>query len=133
MTPSQSRVLVEQLRLIYASMTASVLPMFPAVLLLVWTLGTPSNRDGLLAWAVFVSMTNLYSLFDARRCLARELSEQQATLLKRRLIISVGQDAERANLAKSRFLAAASHDLRQPIHTQGLFLDVLARTPLNAQ
>ena len=114
-------------------MTASVLPMFPAVLLLVWTLGTPSNRDGLLAWAVFVSMTNLYSLFDARRCLARGLSEQQATLLKRRLIISVGQDAGRANLAKSRFLAAASHDLRQPIHTQGLFLDVLARTPLNAQ
>jgi signal transduction histidine kinase/CheY-like chemotaxis protein len=36
--------------------------------------------------------------------------------------------AERANLAKSKFLAAASHDLRQPIHAQGLFLEVLSHT-----
>ena len=42
-------------------------------------------------------------------------------------------EAEHANTAKSKFLAAASHDLRQPIHAQGLFLDVLSRTPLNAQ
>jgi nitrate/nitrite-specific signal transduction histidine kinase len=27
-----------------------------------------------------------------------------------------------ANLAKSRFLAAASHDLRQPLHALGLFI-----------
>nr|WP_315214185.1 hybrid sensor histidine kinase/response regulator [uncultured Duganella sp.] len=40
--------------------------------------------------------------------------------------------AEQANRAKSRFLAAASHDLRQPIHAQGLFLEVLARSPLSA-
>lgn len=41
-------------------------------------------------------------------------------------------EAERANMAKMRFLAAASHDLRQPIHAQGLFLDVLSRTELDA-
>ena len=28
---------------------------------------------------------------------------------------------ELANLTKSRFLAAASHDLRQPLHALGLF------------
>ena len=39
--------------------------------------------------------------------------------------------AEEANIAKSRFLAAASHDLRQPIHALGLFLGVLARSRLN--
>ena len=33
--------------------------------------------------------------------------------------------AEEANLAKSRFLAAASHDLRQPLHAQGLFIEAL--------
>lgn len=41
------------------------------------------------------------------------------------------QQAEQANAAKSRFLAGASHDLRQPIHAQGLFLEVLANTPLD--
>ena len=38
--------------------------------------------------------------------------------------------AEESNLAKSKFLAAASHDLRQPIHAQGLFLNVLERSAL---
>jgi signal transduction histidine kinase/CheY-like chemotaxis protein len=35
------------------------------------------------------------------------------------------QKLELANLAKSRFLAAASHDLRQPLHALNLFLDQL--------
>lgn len=39
--------------------------------------------------------------------------------------------AEHANTIKSKFMAAASHDLRQPIHAQGLFLDVLSRTQLD--
>ena len=34
-------------------------------------------------------------------------------------------EAERANLAKSKFLAAASHDLRQPLHALTLFTSVL--------
>ncbi|MBX3680501.1 MAG: response regulator [Rhodocyclaceae bacterium] len=36
------------------------------------------------------------------------------------------EDAERANLAKSRFLAAASHDLRQPMHALVLFISELS-------
>jgi len=35
-------------------------------------------------------------------------------------------EAERANLAKSRFLAAASHDLRQPMHALVLFISELS-------
>ncbi|PAS99342.1 MAG: hypothetical protein BSR46_08615 [Candidatus Dactylopiibacterium carminicum] len=37
------------------------------------------------------------------------------------------EEAERANHAKSRFLAAASHDLRQPMHALGLFIADLSR------
>lgn len=36
------------------------------------------------------------------------------------------ETASEANLAKSRFLAAASHDLRQPLHALGLFVGNLA-------
>lgn len=43
------------------------------------------------------------------------------------------QEAEQANQAKSRFLAAVSHDLRQPIHAQGMFLNVLAQTELSSK
>ncbi len=35
------------------------------------------------------------------------------------------EKAESANLAKTQFLAAASHDLRQPLHAISLFLDIL--------
>lgn len=38
--------------------------------------------------------------------------------------------AESANLAKSRFLAAASHDLRQPIHAMNLYLGAFAQVQL---
>ncbi|MDD3354996.1 ATP-binding protein [Zoogloea sp.] len=37
------------------------------------------------------------------------------------------EEAERANQAKTRFLAAASHDLRQPMHALGLFVAELVQ------
>jgi signal transduction histidine kinase/CheY-like chemotaxis protein len=41
--------------------------------------------------------------------------------------------AERANVAKSRFLAAASHDLRQPIHALGLYVGALRNAALTGE
>ena len=41
--------------------------------------------------------------------------------------------AEEANIAKSRFLAVASHDLRQPLHALGLFVQALQECPIAAQ
>ncbi len=43
------------------------------------------------------------------------------------------QKAEEANRAKSRFLANASHDLRQPAHALGLFTGVLEETAQTQQ
>ncbi len=42
-------------------------------------------------------------------------------------------EAERASLAKSRFLAAASHDLRQPLHALTLFVEELQRDSRNGE
>jgi len=67
--------------------------------------------------------TNLQSLVEERTAQAT-----QAQLAAE----AAQREAEHANKAKSRFLAAASHDLRQPIHAQGLFLDVLSRTELTS-
>ena len=39
--------------------------------------------------------------------------------------------AEASNVDKSRFLAAASHDLRQPVHAMGLFIEALGNTELD--
>ncbi|MCF7989858.1 MAG: hybrid sensor histidine kinase/response regulator [Thiohalocapsa sp.] len=40
--------------------------------------------------------------------------------------LELRREAERANAAKTRFLAAASHDLRQPIHALGLSFSALS-------
>lgn len=52
-----------------------------------------------------------------RQISQRELAEQDALVLK--------EVAERASAEKSRFIAIAGHDLRQPIHALGLWVDNL--------
>ncbi len=42
-------------------------------------------------------------------------------------------EAEQAALSRARFLAAASHDLRQPLHAMGLFIDGLMPTATASQ
>lgn len=48
-------------------------------------------------------------------------------LVHEREVEQAREDAEQANTTKSRFLAAASHDLRQPLQSLGLYLSVLTR------
>lgn len=43
------------------------------------------------------------------------------------------EEAEEATVAKSRFLASASHDLRQPTHALGMFIARLGQLPLDRQ
>jgi signal transduction histidine kinase len=84
---------------------------------------------------------NAFSLFQAAITLEGRVSERTAELthLTHRLMqeISVRRETERAllrakaeaeqaNLGKTRFLAAASHDLHQPLNAARLFLGALA-------
>ena len=62
------------------------------------------------------SLATRYENFD----LINELKAQTGAALTARAA------AETANRAKSQFLAAASHDLRQPLHALGLFAAALA-------
>jgi signal transduction histidine kinase/ActR/RegA family two-component response regulator len=59
--------------------------------------------------------------------LARELSHQNRELEKARAEAELARNAaELANRAKTNFFAAASHDLRQPLHALGLFAAALS-------
>lgn len=59
--------------------------------------------------------------------------------LERRILLATEalrdkkEEAESATLSKSRFLAAASHDLRQPTHALGMFVARLAQLPHDPQ
>lgn len=62
--------------------------------------------------------------------MAEQLQEQRETLQQRieestQELRVKKEEAEKANFDKTRFLAAASHDLRQPMHALGLFMGEL--------
>ena len=52
-------------------------------------------------------------------------TEMAATEEARRVADEARRAAEAANRAKTQFFAAASHDLRQPLHAMGLFAEAL--------
>lgn len=57
---------------------------------------------------------------------SREHMERQIEAATRELLVKK-EEAEHGNRAKTRFLAAASHDLRQPMHALGLFVAELGQ------
>jgi signal transduction histidine kinase/CheY-like chemotaxis protein len=69
--------------------------------------------------------------------LRKESSQSQTALAlaetAQRQAEATRAQAEKANTDKSKFLAAASHDLRQPLHAMGLFLEALSRSKLTEQ
>lgn len=67
---------------------------------------------------------------DRYLAMGRDLSEKERVIQQ----LSVARDAaERANRTKSSFLAAASHDLRQPLQALTLFSSALTRTAVGAE
>jgi len=73
-------------------------------------------------WAVLATLSFTKKLHNTVRSEMR--LRHESTVLSEALQTKT-DEAQQATLAKSRFLAAASHDLRQPLHTLSLFVDVL--------
>ena len=105
-------------------------------------IATDTSESGHLALAVIVTVLFGATVLMARTHLTalgqaislKERTDQLAAQLRtevaateeaRRLAEEARRAAEAANRAKTQFFAAASHDLRQPLHAVGLFAEAL--------
>lgn len=83
------------------------------------------------AFSLFQAATTLESTVRQRTAELQELNRQLSREIEERRKIEAALqiaklEAERANLGKTAFLAAASHDLLQPLNVARLFADALA-------
>ena len=70
-------------------------------------------------------------LGDSYRLLETRVAERTQELAGANAMLHAKhKEAEQASQAKTRFLASASHDLRQPLHTISLLVGVLSRQPV---
>lgn len=71
---------------------------------------------------------------DELGMVARSLRELKRTLRLQGNALTLAKEvAERADLAKTKFLAAASHDLRQPLHAMQMYIAALQQRAKNRE
>ncbi|MGB8531468.1 MAG: MASE1 domain-containing protein, partial [Pseudolabrys sp.] len=95
---------------------------------------TADLNDSFLLVLMFLISITVPSLLLSADVEVRKKAEEslrRAQFELERKVAERTQELELANAAKSRFLAMASHDLRQPLHALGLFVAQL-RTPLKS-
>ena len=85
-----------------------------------------------LMFLISITVPSLLLSADVEVRKKGEESLRRAQIELERKVAERTQELELANAAKSRFLAMASHDLRQPLHALGLFVAQL-RTPLKSR
>jgi signal transduction histidine kinase/ActR/RegA family two-component response regulator len=101
-----------------------------------WALGTAGTANPwveyFIAALILVFGLVLLSLAkDAFRLLKESFDIRQEQVALNNQLRAALDEAEAANRAKTRFLASASHDLRQPMHTLSLFGAALTMRPLD--
>ena len=77
-----------------------------------------------MLWTLVVAVV-LATVFALVALMIAKRERQRARLCKRALRRSI-RDANRRDRARTHFLAAASHDLRQPLQAAGMFGEILA-------
>lgn len=85
-----------------------------------------------LMFLISIAVPSLLLSADVEVRKKAEEGLRRAQIELERKVAERTQELELANAAKSRFLAMASHDLRQPLHALGLFVAQL-RTPLSSR
>ncbi|HLO76281.1 MAG TPA: hybrid sensor histidine kinase/response regulator [Magnetospirillum sp.] len=110
------------------SWRADLLASIPAAILLVLVLGVGA---GLLVAVTNRNYRHHAGSLNAMKDLNAEL---EGLVAKRTAALQEARaDAEKASEAKSRFLASAAHDLRQPMQAMMMFIDELGYRPLADQ
>jgi two-component system, sensor histidine kinase len=102
---------------------------------MIWLALTQSSKIGWVSavylgvlWAVLVVATRRFG-----RVMHSDLAQRYRNDALLAEVQSQKERAEAASEAKSRFLAAASHDLRQPVHAVALLADALQQRSQDAQ
>jgi signal transduction histidine kinase/CheY-like chemotaxis protein len=97
------------------------------------TLGVPMLKEDVLIGSIVIFRQEVRPFTDKQIALVQNFAAQAVVAIENTRLLSElrarTSELELANTAKSRFLAMASHDLRQPLHALGLFVAQL-RTPL---
>ncbi|MBL4673788.1 MAG: hybrid sensor histidine kinase/response regulator [Arenicella sp.] len=100
-------------------------------LAIMWALFPHSDGDGtwkayaLSAFIVFMNFVLISVSKDIHRLFSNSVEMRLKYADVNRLLLESLAESRAANAAKTRFLAAASHDLRQPVHTLSLLTAAL--------
>lgn len=117
----------------YIYYTYAIPALTPVLLILIMSSETSSRYLGLTVFGFLLmhlafsnnARRSIYE-FIALRFDHNQLAEELDVKAKEE--VKLREEAEEANAVKSRFFAASSHDLRQPLHALGLFVDALQST-----
>ncbi len=105
---------------------------------LAWGLGGVAGEDRwldilLAALIVFFALILVSLAKDTYRVFAESVLIRQQQIKSNQQLRQALSQAESAMAAKTRFLASASHDLRQPMHTLSLFGAALAKRTMDEE